>query len=142
MTYYGALDVSLQSVAICIVDDQGAVHLERTVASEVPDIAACLRDFDHEIEVVGFEAGTLTPYLAHGLQSDGFDVICLEARQVNAALSAMRKLHQKRRLCFRMKRNDSSAATTRLRLRGTYDTSSPRSANNSLTSRKLSVKRQ
>ena len=90
MTYYAALDVSLRSVAICIVDDQGAVHLERTVPSEVPAIAACLRDFDHEIEVVGFEAGTLTQYLAHGLQSDGFDVICLEARQVNAALSAMR----------------------------------------------------
>ncbi len=90
MTYYAALDVSLRSVAICIVDDQGAVCLERTVPSEVTDIAACLRDFDHEIEVVGFEAGTLTQYLAHGLRSDGFDVICLEARQVNAALSAMR----------------------------------------------------
>ena len=90
MTYYAALDVSLRSVAICIIDDQGEVCLERTVPSEVTNIVACLMDFDHRVDVVGFEAGTLTQYLAHGLQSDGFDVICLEARRVDAALSAMR----------------------------------------------------
>ena len=90
MTYYAALDVSLRSVAICIIDDQGTVCLERTVPSEVTDIVACLGGFDHAIEVVGFEAGTLSQYLAHGLQSDGLNVICLEARQVHAALSAMR----------------------------------------------------
>lgn len=90
MTYYAALDVSLRSVAVCIIDDQGAVHLERTVASDVIDIATCLSSFDHAIDVVGFEAGTLSQYLAHGLQSEGFEVVCLEARQVNAALSAMR----------------------------------------------------
>ena len=90
MTSYAALDVSLRSVAICIIDDQGEVCLERTVPSEVTNIVACLMDFDHRVDVVGFEAGTLTQYLAHGLQSDGFDVICLEARRVDAALSAMR----------------------------------------------------
>ena len=43
MTYYAALDVSLRSVAICIVDDDGMVKLERAVLSEVADIANCLR---------------------------------------------------------------------------------------------------
>jgi transposase len=90
MTYYAALDVSLRSVAICIIDDQGAVCLERTVSSEVGDIVACLKGFDQPIETVGFEAGTLSQYLAQGLQSDGFEAVCLEARQVSAALSAMR----------------------------------------------------
>ncbi len=90
MTYYAALDVSLRSVAICIVDDQGTVCLERTVSSEVADIVACLKGFDHAIEMVGFEAGTLSQYLSHGLEADGFNAVCLEARQVNAALSAMR----------------------------------------------------
>ena len=90
MTYYAALDVSLRSVAICIIDDRGEVFLERTVPSEVSDIIACLRSFDHAIEVVGFEAGTLSQHLNHSLQSDGFEVVCLEARQVHAALSAMR----------------------------------------------------
>ncbi len=90
MTYYAALDVSLRSVAICIIDEGGAVCLERSVPSEVSNIVACLRGFAQEIEIVGFEAGTLSQYLAHGLQSGGFDVVCFEARQVNAALSAMR----------------------------------------------------
>ncbi len=74
------------SIPVCGV----TVCLERTVPSEVSNIVACLRGFDHKLEAVGFEAGTLSQYLAHGLQSDGFEVVCLEARQVNAALSAMR----------------------------------------------------
>jgi transposase len=90
MTFYAALDVSLRSVAICIVDGEGTVCLERTVPSEVSEIAACLRGFDHGIEVVGFEAGTLSQLLAHGLSAEGFEVVCLETRQVKAALSAMR----------------------------------------------------
>ncbi len=90
MTYYAALDVSLRSVAICIIDDQGTVCLERTVPSEMTDIVGCLRGFDQAIETVGFEAGTLSQYLAQGLQSCGFEAVCLEARQVSAALSAMR----------------------------------------------------
>jgi transposase len=90
MNFYAALDVSLRSVAICIVDGTGRVCLERTVASEVSLITACLRDFGQGIEVVGFEAGTLSQPLAHGLGSEGFEVVCLETRQVKAALSAMR----------------------------------------------------
>ena len=39
---------------------------------------------------MGFEAGALTQYLTYGLQEAGYDVICMEARQVSAALSAMR----------------------------------------------------
>jgi len=90
MAYHTALDVSLRSVAICIVDDDGAVQFEGKATSEVGDIVACLKRFDPAIESVGFEAGTLTQYLTYGLQAAGYEVICLEARQVSAALSAMR----------------------------------------------------
>jgi transposase len=41
------------------------------------------------VKSVGFEAGTLTQYLTYGLQA-GFEVICLEARQVSVTLAAMR----------------------------------------------------
>jgi transposase len=51
---------------------------------------SCLRSFSPELKIVGFEAGTLTQYLTYGLQAAGFEVICLEARQVSAALAAMR----------------------------------------------------
>jgi len=90
MTYHTALDVSLRSVSICIVDDEGTIHFEGKAASEVNQIVACLKRFSPSIHSVGFEAGALTQYLTYGLQAAGYEVICLEARQVNAALSAMR----------------------------------------------------
>jgi len=90
MTHYAALDVSLRSVAICIIDNEGAIRLETSVPSEVENITAVLDSFDGTIVSVGLEAGVLTQYLTYGLQSTGYEVICMEARQVKAALSAMR----------------------------------------------------
>jgi len=90
MEYFAGLDVSLRSCAICIVDNKGKVLFERELACEVVDIAECLAGFPHPIERVGFEAGTMSQHLFFGLQAMGFDVVCMEARQVNAALSAMR----------------------------------------------------
>ena len=90
MTYYVGLDVSLRTVNICVIDDQGGRVAETKLASDVQDIVAYLDDLELEISVVGLEAGTLTQYLTYGLQAAGFEVICMEARQVKAALSAMR----------------------------------------------------
>ena len=90
MNYYAALDVSLRSVNLCIIDDKGKIKAETKLASEVEDIAGYLKDLDVEVSSVGLEAGTLTQYLTYGLQAAGFEVICMESRQVKAALSAMR----------------------------------------------------
>lgn len=90
MEYYVGLDVSLRSCALCIVDRNGKVLFERELPCEVKDIAECLYSFPHSIERVGFEAGTMSQHLFFGLTGEGFDVVCMEARQVNAALSAMR----------------------------------------------------
>jgi len=90
MEYFAGLDVSLRSCALCIVDTKGQVILERELPCEVGDITECLTGFQHPIERVGFEAGTMSQHLFHGLSGEGFDVVCMEARQVNAALSAMR----------------------------------------------------
>jgi transposase len=90
MNYYAALDVSLRSVNLCVIDEQGEIKAETKLASEVEEIAHYLQGLDYEVSSVGLEAGTLTQYLTYGLQSAGFEVICMEARQVKAALSAMR----------------------------------------------------
>ena len=90
MTYYTGIDVSLRSVSICVVNDKGEVCLEAKVAAEIDAIVECLHRFDREVRSVGFEAGTLTQYLTYGLQGAGFEVICLEARQVSVTLAAMR----------------------------------------------------
>jgi len=90
MEYYAGLDVSLRSCALCIIDTKGKVLFERELPCEVVDIAECLTSFPHPIERVGFEAGTMSQHLYFGLLGEGFDAVCMEARQVNAALSAMR----------------------------------------------------
>ncbi len=90
MEYYAGLDVSLPSCAVCIVDTKGRVAFERELACAVGDISDFLRDFPHPVERIGFEAGTMSQHLFFGLQAEGFDVVCMEARQVNAAFSAMR----------------------------------------------------
>jgi transposase len=90
MEYYVGLDVSLRSCALCIIDTKGKVLFERELPCEIKDIVACLSDFTHPIERVGFEAGTMSQHLYFGLEAADYDVVCMEARQVNAALSAMR----------------------------------------------------
>lgn len=90
MKYYAGLDVSLRSVSICVVDQVGNVVFERSTGCEVDEIAMALRMLPHSIDLLGFEAGTMSQMLYFGLRAGGFKVVCMEARQVNSALSAMR----------------------------------------------------
>ncbi|MDH3752188.1 MAG: transposase, partial [Gammaproteobacteria bacterium] len=90
MTYYAGLDVSLRTVNICIIDGDVGVAAETKLPSDVQEIVTYLDELEFDIEIVGLEAGTLTQYLTYGLQYAGYDVVCMEARQVKAALSAMR----------------------------------------------------
>lgn len=90
MEYYAGLDVSLRSCAICLVDDKCTVLQERDLPCEIEEIAGCLTALPVSIARIGFEPGTLSQHLFYGLKAEGFDVVCMEARQVSAALSAMR----------------------------------------------------
>jgi len=90
MTYYAGLDVSLRTVNICVIDNQGELIAETKLASDVQDIVAYLDELSLDIESISLEAGTLAQYLTYGLQAAGFNVICMAARQVKGALSAMR----------------------------------------------------
>jgi len=90
MSYYVGLDVSLRSVAMCVLDSAGAIIEEVSLPCEVEVIASHLRQSGRVIERIGFEAGTMSQMLFHGLTAESFEVVCMEARQVAAALSAMR----------------------------------------------------
>jgi transposase len=90
MTYYAALDVSLRSTHACVIDEAGEIIAEGKMDSEAADIVAFLDELELEVTKVGLEAGTLTQYLTYGLQFAGYQVVCMEARQVKNALSAMR----------------------------------------------------
>jgi transposase len=90
MTYYAGLDVSLRSIHICVIDADGEIVAEGKTGSDAPDVITFLDDVGVDIIQVGLEAGTLTQYLTYGLQFAGYEVVCMEARQVKNALSAMR----------------------------------------------------
>ena len=57
MNYYAALDVSLRSVHLCVIDDKGEIQAEAKLDSEVEDIVAFLRALDLEISVYGLLLG-------------------------------------------------------------------------------------
>ena len=90
MTYYVALDVGVRTLALCIIDEDGEVRLERSLPSDVDKIVESLDKFGGEIEAIGLEAGTLTQYLVYGLRAAGFRTVVMEARHVKSALGAMR----------------------------------------------------
>ena len=90
MKYYAGLDVSLEETSICVVDGDGVIVAERKVASEPRAIAEALRALGLVFERVGLEAGPLLPWLHDGLHSEGLPAICIETRQMKAALQAMR----------------------------------------------------
>jgi predicted NBD/HSP70 family sugar kinase len=60
MNYYAALDASLRSVHLCVVDEDGEIQAEAQVDSEADAIDTFLRKLQLEITLVGLEAGTLT----------------------------------------------------------------------------------
>lgn len=90
MKYYAGLDVSVKTTAVCVVDGDGQVVKERSLATEPATIADWLARSGFEISMVGHEAGPLSAWLHEGLEQAGLKVVCVEARHMAAALAAMR----------------------------------------------------
>jgi transposase len=80
----------MTTVSSLLRRSDGELVAETKLPSDVQEIVAYLDELEHSVDIVGLEAGTLAQYLTYGLQSAGFEVVCMEARQVKAALSAMR----------------------------------------------------
>ena len=87
MEQYVALDVSLQKVAICVLNASGHVVLEAEVASEPGVLIAFIRTKAPHAVRIGLESGPTSPWLWHSLKSAGLPVVCMDARHAHAALS-------------------------------------------------------
>lgn len=89
MKYYVGLDVSLNTVFVCIVNEKGKVVKEQELPSTPEAISSFLIGSDLEIEKVGLESGNLTHYLKKGLKKMGYEVVGMESRKMAAILSTI-----------------------------------------------------
>jgi len=90
MSFYVGLDVSVKLTAVCIVDGDGAIMREAVLCTEPETLASFLSGTGLTFARVGLEAGPLSSWLHDGLAAAGLPVVCVEARHMAAALSAMR----------------------------------------------------
>src|SRR5450631_1227755 len=80
MDTYVGLDVSLRETAVCVVDESGAIQLERSVAADPDVIAALLHAQAPTMRRVGLESGPTSVWLWRALAERGLPVICIDAR--------------------------------------------------------------
>lgn len=89
MDVYIGLDVSLASMAICVLGEKGKIVTEAQVASAPQSLVAFVSELPHEVAAIGLEAGPLSHWLHKGLTDAGFEAVLMETRQVKSALKAM-----------------------------------------------------
>lgn len=87
MSHYVGLDVSLDTVFICIVDEQGKVMREQSVSSTPEAIEGFLLGTGLNIKKIGLESGNLTHYLTKGLLARKYEVVIMESRKMAAILA-------------------------------------------------------
>lgn len=87
---FAGLDIGLEETHVCVVDGDGARLSEARVATEPEAITAALSAHAARLKRVGFEASSLSPWLAKALRAAGLPAIVVEARHMAGALGAMR----------------------------------------------------
>ena len=87
MGSYVALDVSLRSTSVHVVDEAGKCLWRGKCATEPDVLAAVVRKRAPEVVRVGLETGFLSTWLCHTLIEAGLPVVCMDARQAKAVLS-------------------------------------------------------
>src|SRR3954470_1030171 len=87
MAEYVALDVSLRSTSVHIVDQQGRRLWRGTCPTDVAALADTIRRHAPAVEPVGLATRQLAPGSCHGLTKAGLPVVCMDARRAKAALS-------------------------------------------------------
>jgi transposase len=87
MSYYVGLDVSVNSVSICVVEADGGVVARGEVSSDPDQIVAFLVRHAPDAERIVHESGILSIWLTRELEKRGLPIICIDARLAHKALS-------------------------------------------------------
>lgn len=89
MEYYAGIDVSLDTVSVCIVDGTGKIIREAKVATEPDALVSWFLGIGLVAERIGLEAGPLSQWLHEGMREKGLAVELLETRHVRNAFKTM-----------------------------------------------------
>jgi transposase len=84
--HYAGIDVSLESSHVCVLDGQGRIVREATVASEPAALIGWFEGLGLKVERIGLEAASLSQWLYAAMSEAGLNVVLLETRHVRAAL--------------------------------------------------------
>jgi transposase len=90
MEYFCGLDISIETTALCVVDSEGTLVCQASVATDPETIHKQLKPFLSKLKRVGHEAGSLSPWLHPELLAKGLPAVCLETHHVRNALRAQR----------------------------------------------------
>jgi transposase len=89
LEYYAGIDVSLDTVSVCIVDGTGKIVREAKVATEPDALVSWFLGIGLVAERIGMEAGPLSQWLHEGMREKGLAVELLETRHVRNAFKTM-----------------------------------------------------
>lgn len=86
MTYYAALDSSLETTAICVVDGRGRIVKEAVCATSPAAIFQVLEGFAPGLGRIGLETGAQSAWLYEGLRARDLPVVVIDAVHASAML--------------------------------------------------------
>jgi Transposase len=86
MEHYVGLDVSLKTVAVCVVDQSGKIIREGSVPADPEAIAGFIALHAPQAVRIGLETGATSTWLWTELDKMGLPIICIDARHAKAAL--------------------------------------------------------
>lgn len=87
MKHYVGLDISMKNTSVCIVDETGKIVHESTVKTEPSDLADAIEKTGLNVELIGFESGSLGHYLAQGFKKRNLPAVCMDARKLSPVLA-------------------------------------------------------
>lgn len=88
MSLFVGLDISLNTVSVCIVEEGGTIVWQGKVVSEPAALIPALTPYRDKITRVGLEACTLSEWLYGALVESGLPAVCIETRHTHRFLSS------------------------------------------------------
>lgn len=88
MKTYVGLDVSQDTIAVCVMDSDGAVLCEEVIGNSGVEVCAFLEQITPAPSSIGIEAGPFSETLYEALVASGYPAVCLETRKLKAFLRA------------------------------------------------------